>query len=195
MLLQNAIQPILRFYRWRQPTVSLGYFSRWSEANAFADGRPLVRRWTGGGIVPHGSDLTYSLIVPGAVEAWKLPSRQLYQQVHQAVARSLRTIGVPAELSRAALTKVSDACFANPVHFDVIANGWKIAGAAHRRTSSGLLHQGSIQRGGLDSIYRAELASALADVLMWDQLDVTGLEQAQRLAQEKYASIAWLQRR
>src|SRR2546423_1117404 len=41
--------------------------------------------------------------------------------------------------------RYSDNCFANPVRADVLLDGRKIAGAAQRRTTRGLLHQGSIQ--------------------------------------------------
>ena len=67
LLLQSAQVPILRFYRWTEPSVSFGYFGRFEEAQAFAQERALVRRWTGGGIVPHGGDdLTYSLVIGSA---------------------------------------------------------------------------------------------------------------------------------
>ena len=63
-LLQRALEPTLRVYRWSEPAVSLGYFSRFAEAEKAAAGRAMVRRWTGGGLVEHGDDITYTLIVP-----------------------------------------------------------------------------------------------------------------------------------
>jgi lipoate-protein ligase A len=58
-LLISATAPILRFYRWRAPALSFGYFGRYAEVDNQAGGREIVRRWTGGGIVLHGDDLTY----------------------------------------------------------------------------------------------------------------------------------------
>ncbi len=63
-LLQTVTQPVLRFYRWRRPALSFGYFGRFADVAAEASARELVRRWTGGGIVLHGADLTYSIILP-----------------------------------------------------------------------------------------------------------------------------------
>lgn len=60
-LLESAAAPLLRFYRWRRPALSFGYFGRYDEAAAQSSHREIVRRWTGGGIVPHGDDLTYSV--------------------------------------------------------------------------------------------------------------------------------------
>src|SRR5436189_4258680 len=59
-LLEHAKIPLIRFYRWYSPALSFGYFGRFSDVAEHADVRDLVRRWTGGGIVFHGDDLTYS---------------------------------------------------------------------------------------------------------------------------------------
>ena len=70
-LLETAIASdlaTLRFYRWREPTASLGYFQR--EADYFAETRlaslPAVRRLSGGGTLIHDRELTYSLILPAS---------------------------------------------------------------------------------------------------------------------------------
>ncbi|OLD87705.1 MAG: hypothetical protein AUG81_08395 [Verrucomicrobia bacterium 13_1_20CM_4_54_11] len=62
VLLTTARAAILRFYRWNAPSVSFGYCVRFDEAREIAGNRDVVRRWTGGGIVPHGEDLTYSIM-------------------------------------------------------------------------------------------------------------------------------------
>src|SRR5512133_2181915 len=56
--------PVLRFYGWTQPAASFGYFQKYADVEALTDLRPLVRRPTGGGIVPHDRDWTYSVAVP-----------------------------------------------------------------------------------------------------------------------------------
>src|SRR5258708_26441834 len=53
-------QPILRFYSWSEPAASFGYFQKFREVERLTLLRPLVRRPTGGGIVPHMEDWTYS---------------------------------------------------------------------------------------------------------------------------------------
>ncbi len=64
VLLRHAQMPLLRVYAWTQPALSFGYFGRVAEIVPDSSARETVRRWTGGGIVRHGSDLTYSVIVP-----------------------------------------------------------------------------------------------------------------------------------
>ena len=58
--------PLIRFYQWSEPTVSFGYFEKLSDAKRDFPGDELryVRRWTGGGIVDHREDQTYSLFFP-----------------------------------------------------------------------------------------------------------------------------------
>src|ERR1700716_1404298 len=62
-LLAEVPAPTLRFYRWRQPSLSFGYFGLYAEVASQSNEREIVRRWTGGGIVPHGGDVTYSVII------------------------------------------------------------------------------------------------------------------------------------
>src|SRR5437762_630623 len=145
-LLADAAAPILRFYRWRKPSLSFGYFGVYAEVAGQAKEREIVRRWTGGGIVPHGDDLTYSVMIPASHPVFAQSSREIYAAWHDAIRRALAANGVEATLANSAAAKVSEHCFANAVRADVMSAGRKIAGAAHRRSRTGLLDHGSIQR-------------------------------------------------
>ncbi len=134
-LLESCRRPILRFYRWREPSLSFGYFGKFAEVATQARDRELVRRWTGGGSVPHGEDLTYSLITPASDPVSRRGPPVIYPALHSAIRLALRAEGRETELAKAAAEKVSDACFANPVRDDLLScDGRKIAGAAQRRT-------------------------------------------------------------
>ena len=63
-LLEIASGPSIRFYRWDQPALSFGYFGKFADVANHAGEGDIVRRWTGGGIVFHGEDLTYSILIP-----------------------------------------------------------------------------------------------------------------------------------
>src|SRR6201996_7923753 len=56
--------PVLRFYGWIQPAATFGYFQKYEEVAVTTHLRPLIRRPTGGGIVPHDADWTYSAVFP-----------------------------------------------------------------------------------------------------------------------------------
>src|SRR5437868_12397824 len=145
-LLEIATEPTIRFYRWDHPALSFGYFGKFSEIANHETERDIVRRWTGGGIVFHGDDLTYSLIVPPSDPASSESSRSIYQQTHQAMLGALLDIGTELAVESTRNTKDSTfntQCFAAPVRADLMLNGKKIAGAAQRRTRRGLLQQGS----------------------------------------------------
>lgn len=194
-LLADAETPILRFYRWRSPSLSFGYFGRYSEVADRSDSRDIVRRWTGGGIVPHGDDLTYSVIVPSSASFFARSSLEIYAKVHDSIRRALAVNGIEAVLANSATPKVSEDCFANSVHADVISGGRKIAGAAHRRSRAGLLHQGSIQEGNLPNRFRDDFARILCRRFEPKTLSLELLERARTIAEAKYGTAEWLMRR
>ena len=68
----------LRFYRWSEPTLSLGYFQRSAERAAHIASRdcPLVRRASGGGAILHDAELTYSLTIP-TTDRWSAAAARL----------------------------------------------------------------------------------------------------------------------
>jgi lipoyl(octanoyl) transferase len=193
ILFLTATYPVLRSYRWVRPSVSFGYFTPWNEVVLRFAGRDLVRRWTGGGIVEHGQDFTYSLICPGRET---LPTTiEFYRLVHLAISNILRKNGCPVEMVPLTEPNQSPACFAKAVQFDLKLSNEKIAGAAIRRNRKGLLFQGSIQRLEVPARFALMLAGALAEHV--DSSVVSGLilEQAMQLAKEKYSAAEWNCRR
>jgi lipoate-protein ligase A len=208
VLLSSGPSAILRFYRWNKPAISFGYFVTFAEARAAAGDRPMVRRWTGGGIVPHGEDLTYSIIVPASDPVFAESSKSIYENVHRALSCALMTEREKGELVPvAALYERRDEtestvidrryndCFASPVHADVMVDGRKVAGAAQRKTRRGLLHQGSIQHRNLDREFRCIFGKLLANNLVSNSIGSDILTDAEQLAAAKYATDAWLKRR
>jgi lipoate-protein ligase A len=194
-LLEGGAAPILRFYRWRRPALSFGYFGHYAEAANQSGHREIVRRWTGGGIVPHGDDLTYSVIVPASALFFARSSPEIYAEVHESIRRALEANGIEAILANSATPKVSEDCFANPVQADVLSAGRKIAGAAHRRSRAGLLHQGSIQQGNLPNRFRDDFARILCERFEPRTLVPELLARAIRIAHDKYGTAEWLKRR
>jgi lipoate-protein ligase A len=191
-IFQTATTPAIRFYSWLSPALSFGYFGSLDEAAKQGGKRELVRRWTGGGIVLHGTDLTYSFVVPASHRYSTESARKIYSDIHGAICDVLLEQGVRATLANSAPPKASEACFANPVISDVLLGGKKIAGAAQRRTRTGLLQQGSIQL----QLLSAEFAERLACILCPSaQAKSPGSEMTQlghEIAERKYATRAWL---
>ena len=138
-------RPVLRFYGWTERAASFGYFQRYAQVECLTPLRPLVRRPTGGGIVPHDSDWTYSLVVPGE-HAWhKLRAKESYHRIHEWIQTAFARCGESVELAPRALKFLPGQCFAGYEESDLLWRGRKVAGAAQRRTRDGLLIQGSVQ--------------------------------------------------
>jgi lipoate-protein ligase A len=193
VLLSASTQPLLRVYGWARPAASFGYFGRIADVRRLHPERELVRRWTGGGVVPHGADLTYTLIVPRTVPFASCAAGESYRRIHEAVMDAIRTKSGVLKLA-AGRAKHSDECFANPAAYDVMAGEQKIAGAAQRRTRHGLLHQGSIQQVGLQEEFGRIFAARLAARSSSRRVSIAEIIQGEQVAREKYASRAWLER-
>jgi lipoate-protein ligase A len=193
--------PVLRFYAWSEPAASFGYFQRYTDVANATGLRPLVRRPTGGGIVPHDHDWTYSVIVPPDHFWYRLKAVESYRRVHEWVQAAFVEIGVAAELASEARREARGQCFAGAEQFDVLANNRKIAGAAQRRTRDGLLIQGSVQPP--QGLRREEWESAICASgardweISWRGWDLPSTVAAtvDGLQREKYATVAYNERR
>ncbi len=192
-LLRTAPTPVLRRYRWAAPTVSFGCFVPLDEVTAaFPEKKwQLVRRWTGGGIVPHDGDETYALVVPAGNPFACASTTETYAAVHGALARALRQVNVDATLASPAPSGIGGLCFELPVTADVMLGPRKVSGAAQRRCRAGLLHQGTLQGVPWPDAFPRCLAATIEE---W-QPDAAWLAQAEESAAERYATDAWLRRR
>ena len=194
-LLEKATKPALRFYGWKRPSLSFGYFGRYDDAATEGAGRDLVRRWTGGGIVLHGNDLTYSLVIPASYCSSALSPGAIYAAIHQAIRDALLAEGKAAAIATSTRPKVSEACFANTVMADVLLGENKVAGAAQRRTRAGLLQQGSIQVPQLSPTFAGNFARTLCPENHIRTLASDLVRRAEEIEEAKYATEQWLRRR
>lgn len=194
-LLEREEIPLLRVYDWLGDWVSLGYFGQRREAEAMmGKGVPLVRRATGGGIVDHRIDRTYSLVLPKACELARRRGTESYRAIHTVLAAALHMVGVEARLITEDSEHDSAACFEKSVAWDIAdGEGNKLAGAGQRRTRSGLLHQGSV----VVAADCRDLFVALAEGVALKVVAIRREPSEEDLAAmiEKFQSGAWLERR
>jgi len=194
VLLGRAQEPVVRVYRWQRAAVSFGYFGKYAAIASAWAGRELVRRMTGGGVVPHGEDVTYSLIAPSGHAFAEQSPRTIYRAVHEAIATLLVSIGETPEFASAPGRAGADACFESPAEFDLLAHGRKIAGAALRRTRDGLLLQGSLQTLTAPDIVCVRLPEAFAAQVVTREIAPQEFVEAESLARSKYATREWTER-
>src|SRR5258708_16120818 len=191
-------QPVLRFYGWSEPAASFGYFQKHSEIERLTLLRPLVRRPTAGGLVPHDADWTYSLAFPAHGEWYTLTAIESYRRVHEWIRAAFQRLGIHAELAPCCHKAQSGQCFAGYERDDVLWEGRKIAGAAQRRKREGLLIQGSVQPPPLrldrQNWQRARYDVALSELrIEWGnlRLDQLLLDRTAELARQKYSQAGY----
>jgi lipoyl(octanoyl) transferase len=146
--------PILRLYGWEPAALSLGRFQRVDEVlnlqRCQVDGVQIVRRITGGGVIYHADELTYSLVCsPGQIpptssikDSFRVLTRFLvdfYLRLGLVAAHALDVV-----LPGTALGERADFCFAGRESFDILIGGKKIGGNAQRRRKDVIFQHGSI---------------------------------------------------
>ncbi len=195
-------KPVLRFYGWTEPAATFGYFQKFSEVASVTVLRPLVRRPTGGGIVPHDADWTYSLAFPAGHEWYELKAVESYQRVHEWIQSAFAKLNIATELAPCCKKSLPGQCFVGHEKSDLLWHGKKIAGAAQRRTREGLLIQGSVQPPPLP-LSRTDWQVAMGEVARAGRGSVETnwvpdpplLQRVEELVREKYANAAYQQRR
>lgn len=144
-LWESIQKPTLRVYKWTDGWGSFGYFTSAHEAQSLIPSLNWVRRHTGGGIVDHRNDWTYTLLIPKEDPTSSINSSLLYGVIHDALARAIQSEGQMTNRVEVDHEVDSNLCFEKPVSQDLInAAGQKIAGAGQRRGKHGIMHQGSL---------------------------------------------------
>lgn len=204
-LLESSVRlghPVLRFYGWREPAATFGYSQRYRDVAQWTPLRPLIRRPTGGGLVPHDADWTYSLVFPPGHPWYELKATESYQRVHEWIRLAFATLDLATQLAPSCQKDVAGQCFIGAERFDLLWKGRKLAGAAQRRNRLGLLIQGSVQPSRL-SVDRRAWESAMRETatghwkISWQALktDEPLLRQAGELAGRKYAQPSYHEQR
>jgi len=192
LLWGTCAAPLLRVYQWEGAWLSMGYFSKLEvlreQFPSWQGG--VVRRPTGGGIVDHRHDWTYSLFVPRGLPLAEMSAVESYRIFHSAIAKVLQNLGVPSVLCEDDGSRSSDLCFSGAAVNDVLdLLGNKIAGAGQRRGRAGFLQQGSISI-KLPNTFAHDLAYQLSDSVEFSTPAIDSSSLA-KLVTSKYACNTW----
>lgn len=140
-------QPFLRFYGWKDFAVTFGYFidpAEWIDTHNLDH----ARRPTGGGLIFHEHDLSFTLALPVEHPFCLLPSLERYQKINEAVLQACGRL-IPA---MACLLQQDDVashphlelCMAHPTKYDLLLGGKKVGGASQRKNKKAFIHQCSL---------------------------------------------------
>ncbi|MBI3291671.1 MAG: hypothetical protein HYZ73_02520 [Elusimicrobia bacterium] len=172
----------LRFFQWAEPTLSLGRLQSWEEGRGHPwvrEGRPVVRRPTGGGAVEHAQDLSFSLAWVNDGQQIPRGVRESYRFIHGILQEALRHLGCTIELAEQEATPPVGLrrCFAVPSRDDLLLTGEKIAGGAQWHSHGCVLHQGTLRLPWYEHLVTT-LEKTFGDALSceWDQRPLTDPE-------------------
>ncbi len=143
-------QTILRFYAWKNPTVSLGYSQKAPDVVDVEfckkNGIDIVRRMTGGKLVLHHKEVTYSL-ASSDTEIFTATLADSYRLISEALMNGLEKMGLTPSLASPApqeYVRGNLPCFSYPSRNEVEVSGKKIIGSAQKRVGSKFIQHGSI---------------------------------------------------
>jgi len=150
--------PIFRLYRW-ESSLSLGRFSKLDVSIDLEilknQNLPFVRRMSGGGILVHGGDISYSLILPR--ESLKETGvKQSYAYLCKFLINFYERLALRAEFAYDLEVTISKSpiCMLANEPYDIIIDGKKIGGNAQRYTKNALFQHGSIPLSFDENIFK-----------------------------------------
>jgi lipoate-protein ligase A len=215
-LLERAVADdlaTLRWYRWREPTISIGYFQKSADwlNDPLLSRFPAVRRLSGGGAIIHDQELTYSLVLPASQKLIVKP-QELYDIVHRCVMNELIGLGIPISVRGTTLKKADEPflCFQRQDGHDLVLGGFKVLGSAQRRRHGALMQHGSLIHhssklaphipglaeicgvplpANLEQILAVRLAESLSETWRFETLHQKELEMVQRICRESGARL------
>jgi lipoate-protein ligase A len=151
---RGTSQPLLRLYRWKPATVTLGYFQHGSDVvNPEACqrlGYDVVRRVTGGRAVLHDDEVTYAVIAPDADVVFPGGIAANYHVIAEVLHQTLAACGQKTEIASGRKVNEStegvqkSACFTAPALSELVHAGCKMTGSAQKRLNKAFLQHGSI---------------------------------------------------
>lgn len=194
-MLASAQGVWMRVYKWVEPTISIGFSQDVDRVQPEYRDWPLVRRWTGGGVVVHDGDWTYTLAAPQGSTLCEMRAPDSYRLIHEAMVTALQECGIEGcSLQPESTSDGMGVCFVEPAKFDVVWQDQKIAGAAQRRAKAGFLHQGTVQPLQVPEGFGAKFAhhlSAEVRMITQDTAESSLLPAALELAARKYGTTEW----
>ncbi|MDD5505124.1 MAG: lipoate--protein ligase family protein [Candidatus Omnitrophica bacterium] len=146
----SSSAPILRIYTWHPEAFSIGLSQDPAielDLEKCAESRlSFVRRMTGGGVIFHADELTYSIVCAQHTLGKKCFAKETYRNLCSFIINAYKDMGLGAQFSliRDNPPKTGWVCFRERERYDIIINGKKIGGNAQRRKRDIIFQHGSI---------------------------------------------------
>ena len=139
--------PIFRLYSWEENSFSLGRFQKEEDIKDKKKfGTSYARRITGGGLLLHGFDISYTIILPVSFLGRK-SVKESYEYLCSFLLHFYKNLGLHVEYAKDIMTENlsrSFFCQEGFEAYDMICQDKKIGGNAQRRTKQLIFQHGSI---------------------------------------------------
>ncbi|WP_419673772.1 lipoate--protein ligase family protein [Aliarcobacter butzleri] len=144
---ENESLPILRLYSW-QKSVTFGAGQNPSDyENLLKEYKNnFSKRITGGGVLFHGHDISYSLILPSTFIDNR-SVKETYKLICSFILEFYSNLGLKASFAKdikSIVLSKSPFCQVGFEAYDIIVNGRKIGGNAQKRAKNVIFQHGSI---------------------------------------------------
>ena len=139
--------PILRIYFWEK-SFTMGISQKISNYIDLIKqtNNNYAKRITGGGVLHHGHDISYSLVLPSSYMK-NMSVKQSYEKICTFILEFYKNLGLKATYAKdEADIKLSknEFCQIGFEPYDILINGKKIGGNAQKRTKKVIFQHGSI---------------------------------------------------
>ncbi len=151
---ENVTPPTLRLYGWRPAAFSFGLSQEPQDVLDLDACRknniPFVRRPTGGGVIYHDHELTYSIVLSQSDIGVSYGVKESYEKITSFLIAAYGSLGAQARFARdarprpQARSSIADLCFSRKEEYDIIINNKKVGGSAQKRRRRVILQHGSI---------------------------------------------------
>ena len=140
-------KPILRLYSWHENSCTIGISQNFEDIPQLEKYKnTYAKRMTGGGVLFHGNDISYSLVMPTSMMKG-LSVKQSYEKICSFLLEFYKSLGLRAMYAKdddnIVLSK-SNYCQVGFEPYDIVIDGKKIGGNAQRRKKDVIFQHGSI---------------------------------------------------
>lgn len=145
--------PVLRVYGWSSPSFTYGFSQRPEDSldlsKCAKDGIEVVKRITGGGVLFHQDEITYSFVC-SKQDAGEAPSIFVsYRQICAFLVRFYESLGLKASFAVESGSFKDKStphmfCSASNEKYDIVINNKKIGGNAQKRRKQAVFQHGAI---------------------------------------------------
>ncbi|MFA5143309.1 MAG: lipoate--protein ligase family protein [Candidatus Omnitrophota bacterium] len=148
--------PVFRVYGWKRPALTYGISQKPDDSldgpRLARDGIEVVKRITGGGILFHDNEITYSFVCSKADVGEPAGTLVSYREICAFLIRFYDLIGLKASFALESgdfrnRCAPHELCSAAHEKYDIVINGKKIGGNAQKRKRQVVFQHGSIPIG------------------------------------------------